>query len=176
MKTLYKTLCKSLFVFFTLGAGQTSYAHMMVAQHGTLNVIDDGVFMVLSLPVSAFSGVDDDQDGKLSKAEFTLHRPAIAKLVNENVTLKDSNGKLTLQGMMLSLVTSHHSPNQPASQLVVMGRYGLTEPASLLHYQVGLFGNKADEQSLEITATRKTDNKKQRFKLSPKNKQMMFFE
>jgi len=176
MKTLCKTLSKSLFILFILGAGQQSYAHMMVAQHGTLNVIDDGVFMVLSLPVSSFAGVDDDQDGKLSEAEFTLHRSVIAKLVNENVILKDSTGKLTLQGMMLSLVTSHHSPKQPASQLVVMGRYALVDPSSLLQYQVDLFGNKAAEQSLDITATRKMDNKKQTLKLSPNNNQMMFFE
>ena len=41
-------------------------AHLMVAQHGTLNLVGDGVYMVLSLPVSAFAGSDDDGDDKLS--------------------------------------------------------------------------------------------------------------
>jgi hypothetical protein len=56
---------------------QLAEAHLMVAQHGTLNVVDDGVFMVLSLPVSAFDGVDDDNDGKVSMLEFNNHRGAI---------------------------------------------------------------------------------------------------
>ncbi|MDO6795819.1 hypothetical protein Q4601_16060, partial [Shewanella sp. 1_MG-2023] len=34
-------------------------AHMMVAQHGTINLVDDGAFMVLSLPVSAFHFLDN---------------------------------------------------------------------------------------------------------------------
>ena len=42
-------------------------AHLMVAQQGTLNVVDDGAFVVMSLPISAFSSVDDDGDGKLSR-------------------------------------------------------------------------------------------------------------
>jgi hypothetical protein len=45
--------------------GPVAHAHLMVAQHGTLNIVDDGVFMVLSLPISAFDGIDDDKDGNL---------------------------------------------------------------------------------------------------------------
>lgn len=104
---------------------------MVKAQHGSLNVVDEGRFMVLSIPVSAFKAIDDDKDGKLSKVELTEHRCTIAKAISEKVVLKDKRGKLSLQGMMLSSVNSHHSPKEPASQVIVMGRYSLIDSKSV---------------------------------------------
>lgn len=158
---------------------QYSYAHVMVAQHGTLNILDNGVFMVLSLPISAFDGVDDDNDGKLSSTEFSHHRNAIAKTIHKHVVLKDQSGKLVLQDMMLSPVTSHshshHSPKVPASQLIVMGRYNLVDSLSSLEYKVALFGTGPSEQLLEITTTRKSDHKKKSVKLTPRKSSVSIF-
>jgi hypothetical protein len=42
-----------------------AYAHLMVAQRGTLNLVDNGAFMVISLPVTALAGTDDDGDSRL---------------------------------------------------------------------------------------------------------------
>ncbi|XPF93970.1 hypothetical protein ACM9HF_18455 [Colwellia sp. RE-S-Sl-9] len=151
------------------------YAHVMVAQHGTLNVIDNKVFMVLSLPVSAFEGVDDDNDGKLSKTEFTRHRTVISNLIHKRVVLKENNDKLVLQDMLLSPVVSHQSSKSPVSQLIVMGRYSLADPFSQLEYEVDLFGTEPTEQLLEVTATRKSDQKKQLIKLTVKGSSISIF-
>lgn len=175
MKYIIKLTLKLISTWLTLMLSTPIFAHVMVAQHGTLNIVDDGVFMVLSIPVSAFSGIDDDKDNKLSKAEFNLHRPAIAKVVEENILLQDKTGKLDLQGMMLSPVTSHHLPKAPATQLVVMGRYTLTDVNSPLHYQVKLFGKSSSEQQLKITATRKKDKQKHSFALTSEQSSMLLF-
>jgi hypothetical protein len=151
----------------------------MVAQHGTLNVLDNGVFMVLSLPVSAFEGVDDDNDGKLSSIEFSQYRSVMANVIHKKVVLKDKKGKLVLEDMMLSPVTSHHSPKAPASQIIVMGRYhlraSLAEQLNSLEYKIELFGTAPAEQLLEITATRKSDKQKKLVKLTPKNTSASIF-
>jgi len=175
MKYNNKYLMRTLSALFALIISQQSFAHVMVAQHGTLNVVEDGVFMVLSLPVSAFSGFDDDKDGKLSTAEFSLHRAVIVKAIQEGIVLTDTTGKIALQGMMLSPVTSHHSPNAPTSQLIVMGRFALVDANSVLHYQVNLFGKSAAEQLLEITATRKADKQKHVFELTAKESIVSLF-
>jgi len=164
-----------LLLLSNLVLAQYTYAHMMVAQHGTLNVIDDGVFMVLSLPVSAFEGVDDDKDGKLSDLEFAKHRPEIVKSIHNKVVLKDKSGKLTLQGMILAPVSSHHSAKMPSPQLIVMGKFILVHPNSVLQYQVELFGKKAVEKSLEITVTRKNGDRKQVIQLSPNKSNALLF-
>ena len=156
-------------------------AHLMVAQRGTLNFVGDGSFVVLSLPVSAFAGTDDDGDGKLSVTEFTKHRPAIVDAVNEQVQLLDQGNPLPLQGMMLSPVVPHTvpgAPKVPADQLVVMGRFdlaGLKGATSELKFHVGLFGKQAEEQSLEITATQVVEPKKHKMVLTPKQPKARLF-
>ena len=150
-------------------------AHLMVAQHGTLNIVDDGAFMVLSLPVSAFKDVDDDNDGKVSMVEFNHHRAAIIESVRQNVTLSDKEGNLSLQGIMLSPVVPHDTPNESISQLTVMGRFTLEDPDSALRFHTGLYGNQVAEQFLKITATRKSGRQEHVFELTPATSAGMLF-
>ncbi len=159
----------------SLSLSPWAHAHLMVAQHGTLNIVDDGAFMVLSLPVSGFKGVDDDNDGKLSVAEFSNHRAAIANTVRRNVTLSDRNGSRPLEGIMLAPVVAHDVLNEPASQLNVMGRFSLAGTNSVLRFHNGLYGKQSSEQSLEITATRKSDNQKHVFELTPASSEGVLF-
>jgi hypothetical protein len=94
-------------LILTLLLPASAEAHLMAAQHGTLNFVDDGAFMVLSLPMSAFEGIDDDGDGKVSMIEFNNHRAAIIESIEQNVTLGDKEGNLSLEGIMLSPVVPH---------------------------------------------------------------------
>jgi len=175
MKYINKLSIIALIALVNILFSHQVYAHMMVAQHGSLNVVDGGVFMVISLPVSAFPGIDDDKDGKLSPQEFAIHRANISEVIHREVVLKDNSGKLTLKGMMLSPVTAHHAPKAPTSQLIVMGRYTLIDSSSELEYQVGIFGSNTTEKTMEITATRKEDGSKQTIELSAKTPSFVLF-
>lgn len=145
-------------------------AHLMVAQHGTLNFLDDDVYMVLSLPASAFSEADEDNDGMLSLTEFSTHRTKLIKLISEQITLTTKTGQLPISGLMVSPVTPHDAPKEPADQIIVMGRFDLDGTDSELSFDVGLFGTGDKDQSLEITATRKQEEQKQVFELNPTSK------
>lgn len=147
----------------------------MVAQHGSLNIVDDGVFMVISLPVTAFKNVDDDNDSKLSAEEFSLHRASIASTVHEKIILSEKGRKIALQGMMLSPVNSHHSLQTPSSQLIVMGRYTLVSPDNDLQFEVDLFGTSPSEQIVEVIATKKQNESRQVIKLSPQQTYVSLF-
>jgi hypothetical protein len=175
MKTLQSLMCTSALLLVNLVCPQISYAHVMVAQHGSLNIVDDGVFMVISLPVTAFKNVDDDNDGKLSNEEFSRHRPSIASTVHEKITLSDKGGKIALQGMMLAPVTSHHSLQTPSSQLIVMGRYTLGSQISELQFGVDLFGVSQAEKIMEVTVTKKQSESREVIKLSPQKKHVSLF-
>ena len=175
MKTLQNVIYTSVLLLVHLLFSPISFAHVMVAQHGSLNVVDDGVFMVISLPVTAFKNVDDDNDGKLSAEEFSLHRTSIASKVHEKITLIEKGRKITLQGMMLAPVTSHHSLQTPSSQLIVMGRYTIVSPNSELLFEVDLFGTYPTEQIMEVTATKKQNDRRQVIKLSPKQMNVSLF-
>jgi hypothetical protein len=168
MRSIYKNVSVTLLILIlTVPMPPSALAHLMVAQHGTLNIVNNGAFMVLSLPISAFEGVDDDSDGQISMVEFNNHRSAVIESVGQNVTLSDKGGNLPLQGIMISPVLPHDSPNNPVSQLIVMGRFALAGAKGVLRFKVGLFGKHSDEQLLNITATRKSDNQEHVLELTP---------
>ncbi len=131
-----------------------THAHVMVAQKGTLNIVDDGAFMVLSLPISAFSGIDDDGDARLSPTELRLHVQAIVAQVQANVRLVNGALPLPLQGVFMHLSPAHDSAGGSADQIVVMGRFAVPPNATDLRLTMGLFGRDSTERQLDVTVTR----------------------
>ena len=143
-------------------------AHLMVAQKGTLNFSGDGGYMVLSVPVSAFRGVDDDGDHLLSGAELRAHAASIEQQVQAGAQLLSDGQPLALQGLMLNLSPRDDTPAAPADQLVVMGRYalgsgGATAQPPSLSFKLDLFGRAPAEQVYDITITRKPEAQAARY-------------
>ncbi|ULH17785.1 HupE/UreJ family protein (plasmid) [Deinococcus sp. KNUC1210] len=129
-------------------------AHLMVSQKGTLNLSGTGAYLLVSLPVSAFSGIDDDADGLLSSAELSLHTQSITGQLQAGLQLRDSQGARPLQGVMLTLSPSSGQEGQPADQLIVMGRYALSSGTQPLSLRAALWGRTEAERSLNLTITR----------------------
>jgi hypothetical protein len=146
---------------------QLAHAHLMLAHHGTLNIVGDGVFMVLSLPITAFEGIDTDNDGRVSMLEFNNHRGVIIDSVGQNVMLSDRDGSLPIAGIMLSPVVPHDAVTESVSQLTVLAKFLLNDSVSALRFHLGLYGNQSAQQSLEMTATRASDKQKVVFELTP---------
>jgi hypothetical protein len=172
----HKFFVPTLVLLIGISFSQYVMAHAMVAQHGTLNFVDDGIYMVLSLPVSAFEGTDDDKDGKLSKVEFARHQSSIAKLIRSKVGVSDEQGKLTLKGLILSPVSSHDQPQAPSLQLIVMGKFELHDNKSPLQYQMALFGNDATEQAFKVTANDKAKGLRQVITFTPNKTAITLFK
>lgn len=134
-------------------AWPSAHAHLMVAQRGTLNLVGDGAFVVLSLPVSAFSGADDDGDGLLSLAELQAHASDLQRQVAQGVQLWSDAGQRPLQGLMLQLSPDEHLPTDSARQLLAMGRFALNGQTQNLRLSLALFGTGADEQAQHIVVS-----------------------
>ena len=165
---LLNRTCISYILLLAALISPTAQAHLMGAQNGTLNWVDSGVFMVLSLPVSAFEGIDDNQDGKVSKIELDKHRPALVSSIKQQVTLSDARKKHPLEGILLSPVIEHNPSQEAISQLVVMGRFNLVDPCDL-QMHIGLYGKASKEQAFKITTTRPSHDQKHVFHLTPKS-------
>ncbi len=144
-------------------------AHLVVVQRGTLNIVGNGAYMVLSLPVSAFTGFDDDQDGLLSVSELRAHSADIASQVQQGVTLRDEHGLAKLEGLMFDLSPPDTMPAGPAAHLVVLGRFAIESQATGWVFALRLFGPRADEQTEHITVTR--GDASQVLTLTPQNLQ-----
>lgn len=142
----------------------------MVAQKGTLNLVGDGAYLVLSLPVSSLRGVDDDRDGLLSLAELQAHAKAVEAQVLSHVKLSDAQGARPLEGLLLNLSPPDETPNAPAPQLVVIGRFALASKESKgLQLALGAFGTAAEEQTFSVTVSYGEAN--QALMFTPKQRQ-----
>ncbi|MDV6376609.1 HupE/UreJ family protein [Deinococcus arenicola] len=149
MPRLIRTVLAALCALTLLGVAS---AHLMVAQRGTLNVVDNGAFIVMSLPVSALKGVDDDGDGSLSTAELSTHTVSIGQQVKAGLQLTQAGQASTLEGLLMD-VTPPEGQTE-TSQLVVMGRYALADGTQPFTLTSSLWGDTEAERSLNITATR----------------------
>ena len=160
---------------FGLAAASAAYAHLIAAQKGTLNFVGPAAALVLSVPVAALEGFDDDGDGRLSKAELGAHAEAIRTRIQAGFQLRTPTGPLPLQLVMVDTAPPDGAPDQPASQLVVLGRFDLGPPGDVpkpslaenmegLQLYFSLFGG-ADAQTQDITITR--DKETQWMRLTP---------
>jgi hypothetical protein len=144
-------------------------AHLMAAQKGTLNIVDDAAFLVLSVPVSALHGVDDDADGKMSKQELEAHMKSVQEQIKAGLKMSGPKAIFELQLMMVDRATTESNPHQASDQLVVLGRFQLNTFAATNKYfesywsepvllSYALFGAKKNEQVLDLIITRKAES------------------
>lgn len=110
--------------------------------------------MVLSLPMTAFVGVDDDGDGKLSGGELRIHQADLLAQVQRGLALRDENGARPLHGVLLNLAAPDKSPSAPADQLVVIGQFTLEAQAKALSFSLNLYGRFPAEQAVQIKISR----------------------
>jgi hypothetical protein len=146
-----------LALFFSVSA----QAHLMMAQKGTLNLQGDGAYLVVSLPISAFEGVDEDKDGRWSESELDRHTPALREQLSRRIELRDARGLRDQQGLTLVPTPMDDRHDAPITQLVVMVKFDLSgilspdsaQPASGLRFRIDLFGTQPDERQLSIAVT-----------------------
>lgn len=131
-------------------------AHLMVAQHGTLNLAHGGAYMVLSLPVSAFQGLSLKTPGRITLPELKAEHGAIEAQLQRGAQLLGYGKPLPLQGVMLSFSANEGSDS--TDQLVALGRYALPPRETPLIFRVGLYGAAPAERRYEITVTRPGDS------------------
>lgn len=151
MSALRQWLLAVLLAWASVSAAE---AHLVVSQHGTLNIVGDGAYMVLSLPVSALTGFDDNHDSLLSVGELRAHTASIESQIKRGVTLGSSLGPSKLEGVMLNTEAPDSDPSAPSTHLVVLGRFAVPAQATELTFALHLFGTGADEQTEHIAVTR----------------------
>jgi hypothetical protein len=144
-----------------------SYAHLMAAQQGTLNIIDNHVFVVLSIPITAFEDIDNNTH--ISIDEFNQHRKKMAVLIKTEIMLIDENTHYEIDGLLLSPDTPHDKGATVIENITIMGRYTPSNISNNVKFSVGLFGKYSHEQTYKITTTNSKKNLKHSFEITTKN-------
>ena len=169
-----------------LSLSNISSGHLMVAQHGTLNFVDHYAYIVLSLPISAFVGIDDDKDGEITLSEFNNHRRQLSAKVINSVYLSDENSEFLIDGLLLNPSFEHEHEHvaeelnedqepQHIEQVTITGRYSLPSAQRKVNFNIKLFSVYKTLQRYEITAINKKQNNKYQFYLTPSNSSSSLF-
>jgi len=129
-----------------------SRADLLPAQNATLSLIDSSIYVVVSTPVSALTGIDDNADGLISNAEMTKHSADIQNQFQKRFSLTDEGNPGT---PVLTLVNDPGINAPPAGypSLVILQRINFTRPPTHLLLTTDLFGTKKGEDKLTLTAT-----------------------
>jgi hypothetical protein len=137
-----------------IARARPALAHLMPAGQGTLNVVGDAVFAVLSVPVSALHGFDDDGDGLLSAPELDRHRAELSAEIDRRFALSDREVPGTTARVDLVLSPDHEASPDRAAQVVVLKHARFAGPVTDLRLRCDLFGERSDDRALAIAATR----------------------
>jgi hydrogenase/urease accessory protein HupE len=153
-----------------------SMAHLMPAQNGTINLKGNAAFVVISLPVSALSAVDDNHDGRLSDAELQQHMEAIQAQVQSRFALSNAKvrGRVDFIQINIEPDENHVSNQTGGKHFLVLMKLSFEQPLLALHLETSLFGSSNKEQQLSIKAIR--ENETEVAILSPRQAQHHFFQ
>ena len=94
-----------------------THAHLIDDNSGTLNITDDGAYLVISLPIEFFKAVNEDW---LSIQAINNDRNEIFEIVKRNITLSNANQKFRLSGLMLSIEAAHEQEMSIPTNLVIL--------------------------------------------------------
>lgn len=144
-----------------------AFAHWMPAQQGSINLVDNDVFVVAALPVSTLSGVDDDRDGRLSDAELQAHTQRIKDQISRRLRLL--NDQAAGQLAFLQLMPDPDG----AEHFVVLMKVSFAGAPENLRIETDLFGNADKERQLTLKVTRGADT--EAVVLTPLHSSHIFF-
>ncbi|MFT6144796.1 MAG: hypothetical protein ACJAZO_004897 [Myxococcota bacterium] len=140
---------KTLGTLLALLMTSQAHAHLMVKGHGTLNIQDNGAFLLVALPLSSFSGFDCNGDGTLSEVEFARHYDSLVEQTSTRLRWREGDDARPLQGLLLNRVSDH---DDGSAYIVVMGRFTVENAESgVLDIDSMRFADAGTELSVAVT-------------------------
>ena len=135
-----------------LALAAPAWAHLMPAQQGTIRLVGERAYVLVSLPASAFAA-DDDGDGSLSLQELRTHAAALEQRAARGFRLLD--GEIAARPTAVRLVVDGTVRQGPgAHHLVLMATYVFDKPPAALRVETDLFGKADEERRLALRALR----------------------
>lgn len=134
-----------------LAALAPAAAHLLPAQTATMNIVGSDAYCVVSVPLSALRGIDDNRDGRASPSEIARHSDEIARQFNAGFAVTaDGQPGLPLMTMAWPPQTDASQPD--SSYIVVLHSVRFPAPPRHPMVKTSLFGTGAGEAQMTMTA------------------------
>ena len=134
------------------GLGRPASAHLLPAQNATLNLIGKRAYLVVSVPVSALTGVDDNADGLLSGEELDRHKAEIGRQVSARFQVSSPEGAATPGFLWVVNPQTDAARPPPTPYLVVLSGVAFAKPPTTVSVHTDLFGRAVGEGRMTLRA------------------------
>ncbi|MBA3879481.1 MAG: hypothetical protein C0500_07185 [Sphingobium sp.] len=129
-------------------------AHLLPKQNATLHVIGDKGYLVVSVPVGALTGVDDDRDGLLDARELGRHSADIGRQFQARFRVASPDGPAPTELALVAHPGSDTGLSDPTRYVVVLASAQFAKPPASVTIETDLFGSAADERQITLRARR----------------------
>ena len=146
---------QALPLLLALLLSQPLSAHLMEHQHDTLNLVEQRGYLVLSVPVSALRGVDDNRDRRIDDRELQRHGAAIERQLRAGVRISDDSVPVRLEGLLVNLSPDEQHREGPATHLVMLAVAMFEATPRKPQIDIQLFGRLPAERRYRFAATRR---------------------
>ena len=143
-----------------------THAHLIDDNSGTLNITDDGAYLVISLPIEFFRAINKDW---FSIQAINNDRNEIFEIIKKNLTLSNSNQEFRLLGLMLSIEPAHEQEMPLPKNLVILGRFESHRDGNFLKFENNLLSESSGAQVIKMRVTYKKIGVSHTFDLTPEN-------
>lgn len=135
-----------------LAAGSArAQAHLLPAQTATMNLVGDTAYLVVSVPVSALPGIDDDRSGGVSAQEIARHSRDIAAAFNRGFRVS-ADGAPGQPLMTMAWHPQTEGPPADSAYVVVLHSVRFAEAPREPMVSTDLFGTLPGEAQMTLTA------------------------
>lgn len=136
-----------------LGFGSAAHAHLLAKNNATMRIKETSAYFVVSIPVSAFEGVDQDGDGRLDSRELGAGNAALQRQFAQGFSVSDGDNPAT--PVLTMVAAPHDEPGHGATDyVVVMHRVNFAAPPEHPQVRLTLFGSGGGEDAVSLRATR----------------------
>jgi hypothetical protein len=132
-------------------------AHMMPARQGTVNLEGANAYVVLSLPIAAFPGLDADGDGRVDARELEARAVEVATSLQERITLTSSIGPARRSTLNFTLGEHAGDVAMPSTHVVVLEHFVFPSTPSDVTLGVDVLSLAPSAESITLRARRGTE-------------------
>lgn len=136
----------------------SAQAHLLHKLEATLRLEGEKGYLAVAVPATAFSGVDDNADGRLAPQEIAAHQDNIAHQFKSRFRITSPEGKGTL---VFAWVTNPadtaslpHDHDGSTGYVIILAGAEFDVPPTRVTIETDLFGDAPGEKSLTFRARR----------------------
>jgi hydrogenase/urease accessory protein HupE len=170
-------LTSLLVLLLTLVAPTAALAHLMPEKTGTIHIVGNSAFVVVSIPVSAFQGIATQPDGSLAASDLLSAHASMQQQFDAHFQVRDQllGGQSVVTWVLMPQDTQDRSTHeQTSTYVVVLNRINFSAPPHHLTLFTDFFQGAQDNRMLTLKVSRDKEIQmlvltpgQQRFQLLP---------